>query len=86
MALQGVRQVKESDLNPVYLFISPPTMEELEKRLRNRGTDSEEAVQKRLKAARDEILYARTGAHDIVIVNDNADDAYVKFIAARSID
>ncbi|KAL5482620.1 GUK1 [Sanghuangporus weigelae] len=75
---QGVRQVKNTDLGPVYLFISPPNMETLKARLCGRGTDSEEAIQRRLRTAVAEIEYAKTGAHDIVIINDDLDRAYEK--------
>ncbi|KAI5122469.1 hypothetical protein M0805_008780 [Coniferiporia weirii] len=76
---QGVRQIKNTDLNPIYLFISPPDMITLRSRLVGRGTDKEEAVQKRLNTAVQEIQYAKTGAHDIVIVNDDLARAYAKF-------
>ncbi|KAH8114605.1 guanylate kinase [Phellopilus nigrolimitatus] len=76
---QGVRQIKDTDLNPVYLFISPPDMVTLTSRLRGRGSDEEIAIQKRLRTAIQEIQYAKTGAHDIVIVNDDLDRAYAKF-------
>ena len=77
--MQGVRQVKNTDLDPVYLFISPPDTGTLKTRLRGRGTDSEEAIQKRLRTAIAEIEYAKTGAHDIVIINDDLNRAYEKF-------
>jgi guanylate kinase len=49
----------------------------LEKRLRGRGTDSEEAIQKRLAQAKNEIEYCKTeGKHDKVIINDDLDRAY----------
>ncbi|KZT09886.1 guanylate kinase [Laetiporus sulphureus 93-53] len=73
---QGVRQVKNTDLNPVYLFISPPSLTALRSRLRQRGTESEAAVAKRLATALKEIEYAKEGAHDVVIVNDDLDRAY----------
>ncbi|KAN0088594.1 P-loop containing nucleoside triphosphate hydrolase protein [Tylopilus felleus] len=74
---QGVKQVKQTDLNPVYLFISPPDMSTLRRRLRGRGTDSEEAIQRRLATALAEIEYARQpGTCDYVIVNDDLDRAY----------
>ncbi|KAI6001018.1 P-loop containing nucleoside triphosphate hydrolase protein [Pisolithus orientalis] len=77
---QGVRQVKETDLHPVYVFISPPSMGVLRERLRGRATDSEEAIQKRLATAIVEISYAREeGACDYIIVNDDLDTAYNKF-------
>ncbi|THH11671.1 hypothetical protein EW145_g520 [Phellinidium pouzarii] len=75
---QGVRQVKTTDLDPVYLFISPPDMATLKGRLMGRGTDTDEAIQKRLNAAIQEILYAKTGAHDIVLINDDLERAYDK--------
>ena len=71
--------MKSTDLNPVYLFISPPSMKDLKNRLRGRGTDSEEAIQKRLATAIKEIEYAMTGAHDIVLVNDDIDRCYELF-------
>ncbi|RDX54325.1 guanylate kinase [Polyporus arcularius HHB13444] len=76
---QGVRQIKATSLNPVYLFISPPSLAELRQRLQGRGTETEAAVAKRLATALKEIEYAKEGAHDIVIVNDDLDRAYEKF-------
>jgi guanylate kinase len=58
----------------VSIFISPPSLEELERRLRARGTDSEETIQKRLKNARDEM--ARSGEYDHIVVNDTLEHAY----------
>ena len=48
-------QVRESGLPAIFVFVAPPSVEELEKRLRGRGTETEEAVQKRLTAAKAEI-------------------------------
>jgi guanylate kinase len=76
---QGVRQVKASALDPVFVFLAPPSVGALKERLRGRGTDAEDAVQKRLRAALDEIKYAREGAHDVVIVNDSVERAYALF-------
>lgn len=53
--LQGALQVMEKRPDAVTIFIKPPTFEDLEKRLRGRHTESEEAIQKRLKAARNEM-------------------------------
>jgi guanylate kinase len=55
--MQGVKKVKQLDMNPLYIFIMPPSMEELECRLRERGTETEESLQRRLDAAREEIAY-----------------------------
>ncbi|PSN47201.1 hypothetical protein C0J52_07864 [Blattella germanica] len=51
------KQVKETNLNPLCVFVMPPSMEELERRLRDRGTESEESLQKRLNTAKSEIEY-----------------------------
>uniref|UniRef100_A0A4W5N4H7 Guanylate kinase 1a n=2 Tax=Hucho hucho TaxID=62062 RepID=A0A4W5N4H7_9TELE len=77
--MQGVRAVKTTDLNPIYVSIQPPSMNILEKRLRDRNTESEESLQKRLDAAQvDMEISKEPGIFDIVIVNDNLDDAYGK--------
>jgi len=77
---QGVRQIKQTDLNPVYLFISPPTKEALRARLQGRGTETEASVAKRLATALKEIEFAKEkGAHDLIIVNDDIDRAYELF-------
>ena len=77
---QGVRQIKSTDLNPVYCFISPPSLSALRNRLTGRGTETEAAVEKRLKTALVEIDYAQLpGAHDHIIVNDDLDRAYALF-------
>ena len=74
---QGVKQVKKTDLHARFLFLSPPSLAILEQRLRGRGTDNEEAVQKRLKQAEAEMAFSREdGVHDKVVVNDNLDKAY----------
>jgi len=52
-----VQKVKKSSLNPIYIFIAPPSMEELEKRLRGRGTETEEAMKTRLGNAAKELQY-----------------------------
>ncbi|KAI0091768.1 guanylate kinase [Irpex rosettiformis] len=76
---QGVRQVKNTNLNPVYLFISPPSLAALRSRLQGRGTETEASATKRLAIALKEIEYAKEGAHDLVIVNDDIDRAYGLF-------
>ncbi|EIM86608.1 guanylate kinase [Stereum hirsutum FP-91666 SS1] len=78
--VQGVRQIKQTNLNPVYLFLSPPSLSALRERLIGRGTETEAAVSKRMDTALKEIAYAKEpGAHDIVIVNDDLDRAYELF-------
>ncbi|XP_055008141.1 guanylate kinase isoform X2 [Boleophthalmus pectinirostris] len=77
--MQGVRNIKRTDLNPIYISIQPPSMKVLEKRLRDRKTESEESLQKRLHAAQvDMELSKEPGMFDVVIINDHLDEAYVK--------
>ncbi|KAN0121160.1 P-loop containing nucleoside triphosphate hydrolase protein [Russula decolorans] len=78
--VQGVRQVKNTDLKPIYCFISPPSLSTLRGRLIGRGTETAAAVEKRLESALLEINYAKLpGAHDHIIVNDDLDRAYELF-------
>lgn len=68
--MEGVKQIKATEFPARYVFIAPPSEEELERRLRGRATDSEESIQKRLAQARNELAYSRTpGVHDKIIVN-----------------
>lgn len=77
--MEGVKQMKATTLNARYIFIAPPSFSALESRLRGRGTEKEESIQKRLEQAKNEIEYSKTeGVHDIVIVNDDLDEAYAK--------
>jgi len=59
------------------IFIEPPSMEELEKRLRSRKTDTEEQIQIRIENAKKELL--RKNDYDYLIMNDNVEEAYKKF-------
>eukprot|EP00731_Ephydatia_muelleri_P018814 Em0011g854a len=77
--MQGVRNIKKTDLNPVYILVKPPSLEELEKRLKHRGTETEESLSKRLSAAKTELEYAeQPGVFDQIIVNDTVDNAYAR--------
>jgi len=67
--IQGAQNVKKSDLDALYIFISPPSMEELERRLRVRGTEKEEAIVRRLANAKGEMDYGTVeGNFDCVLV------------------
>ncbi|XP_011941574.1 PREDICTED: guanylate kinase isoform X4 [Cercocebus atys] len=50
--LQGVRNIKATDLRPIYISVQPPSLHVLEQRLRQRNTETEESLAKRLAAAR----------------------------------
>ena len=76
-SFQGVKQVKKADLGARFLFLSPPSLQVLEERLRGRGTDDEESVKERLEQAEKEMAFAKEeGVHDKIVVNDNLDRAY----------
>ncbi len=53
--VQGARLVRRSAQKAIFVFVAPPSTEALEQRLRGRGTESEEQVQERLQAAKEEI-------------------------------
>ncbi|KAF9998372.1 hypothetical protein BGZ65_006123 [Modicella reniformis] len=80
--MQGVKQVKETNLNPYYISIQPPSIEELEVRLRGRGSEMEDAIQKRLAAAQEELDYAKEeGVYDEIIINGDFETAYAQLKA-----
>ncbi|XP_047670506.1 guanylate kinase isoform X2 [Tachysurus fulvidraco] len=81
--MQGVKSIKRTSLNPIYISIQPPSMDVLEKRLRARKTESEESLQKRLQAALVEVEFSKEpDQFDVIIINDNLDEAYEKLKAA----
>ena len=65
--VQGYEQVKKNCPDCVGIFIMPPSMAELERRLRKRGTEDEETIQKRLECAKEEIKKAPE--YDYIVVN-----------------
>lgn len=71
--VQGARQVAEKMPDAVKIFIIPPSLEELERRLVGRGTDTARAIEARLIRARQE--YQEADFYDYIIVNDDADRA-----------
>lgn len=70
---QGALNVMEKMPDGVFVFLLPPSLKELERRLRSRGTDAEEAIVRRLDSARDEIAAAKK--YGYVVVNDVVKDA-----------
>lgn len=74
--VQGALQVKKNFPNGVFIFLFPPSLEELKNRIVNRGTESNDLVMNRLKQATKEIELM--DAYDYVVVNDNIDHAVEK--------
>jgi guanylate kinase len=83
--VQGAAQLKRSPLGDkaLFLFIAPPSLEELERRLRGRGTETEDRIARRLAGAKAELdKSAEPGFFDQVIVNDDLDGAYAALLRA----
>lgn len=77
--VQGARQINEKMPDAVKIFIIPPSMEELKRRLESRGTDTPRAVEARLIRARQE--YQEADFYDYIIINDDADKAAAELAA-----
>ncbi len=71
--VQGARQVKEKMPDAIMIFLIPPSLGELKKRLESRGTETEETIKGRLARAREE--YAEADFYDYIVVNDDIDTA-----------
>jgi guanylate kinase len=76
--LEGARQVRRTFPAGLQIFVAPPSFEELERRIRERGTDQEEAIRKRLARAQEELAAATE--FDAVLVNGTLD------VAARELE
>jgi len=70
---QGAAQIRKAKPDVVSVFILPPSRAELERRLRGRGSDSAEVIERRLRNSRGEIAHAHE--FDYIIVNDRFEDA-----------
>uniref|UniRef100_A0A8C5UPV7 Guanylate kinase n=1 Tax=Microcebus murinus TaxID=30608 RepID=A0A8C5UPV7_MICMU len=83
--LQGVRNIKKTDLRPLYISVQPPSLGVLEQRLRQRNTETEESLAKRLAAARADLESSKEpGLFDLIIINDDLDTAYAELKEALS--
>jgi guanylate kinase len=71
--VKGARQVRDQVPDALLIFLKPPSFEELERRLRSRGTEDEQRIEERLRTARWEL--EQTGWFDHVVVNDDLDRA-----------
>jgi len=75
--VQGCANVKKSKLDCKYIFISPPSIKELENRLRGRNTETAEKIKVRLENAVGEMAYSQVeGNFDGIIINDNLDKCF----------
>lgn len=67
--VQGATKIKELYPDSVAIFVLPPSMKELENRLRSRGTEKEDDIKKRLDIAREELK--RSKDYDFIVINDD---------------
>lgn len=74
--IQGALEVKEKYPEGIFIFILPPSIKELERRIVGRGTDSKETIIKRMKCVYEELNFAFR--YDYVVVNDLVDNAVEK--------
>ena len=83
VAVQGALRVMELFPNAISIFLKPPSMEVCEQRLRSRGTDSEETIQRRLRKVHEELALADRYCYQVV--NDDLDRAVseIKGIIAK---
>lgn len=77
--VQGAMKVMEKRPEAVSIFVAPPSVSELRRRLKKRGTESDEVIEERVSKAAGEISLA--GKYDYVIVNDALEDAVSDFFA-----
>lgn len=75
--VQGCENVRKSKLDAVFIFLAPPSLQELENRIRNRGKENEEAIVARMKHAQLELSYqSKKDLWDHIIVNNDLDQTY----------
>ncbi|MGX7348793.1 guanylate kinase [Dolosicoccus paucivorans] len=71
--VQGAMKVRERMPEGVFIFLAPPNLGELENRITNRGTDSQEVIYERMQKAREEIELMKH--YDYVVINDEVENA-----------
>ncbi len=81
--LQGARQIRQRMPDARFVFLAPPSIEELRSRLANRGTEELDMIRARLEHADQELLAAES-EFDVVVVNDNVQRAAAEVVALLS--
>ncbi|WP_408955972.1 guanylate kinase [Natroniella sp. ANB-PHB2] len=77
--IQGAKQVRESFEEGIFVFLAPPSLDELESRIYSRGTESEKAIETRLENANQELKQIKE--YDYLIINDRVKNAVKKLKA-----
>ena len=75
--VNGAMQIRKKCPDAVFLFIMPPSIKELDRRLHKRGTETEEVIASRISQAKKEMTYAKN--YDYIVVNDALEDAVDDF-------
>ena len=76
--VEGAKNIKKSYPDSLLIFIVPPSFEDLEQRLRNRGTETDDVIENRIKRAKEEIKKA--SSYDYQIVNNDVDEAVCELV------
>ena len=74
--LEGARQIRKSFPEALQIFLAPPNLSELEKRIRGRGTETEEAIRDRLAIANKELFAKKE--FDAVVINEDIEKAFME--------
>ena len=77
--VQGAMKARSKYPEGVYIFVLPPSMEELQKRIAGRGTESDELISERLMTALNE--YSHIDSYNYILINDDIDSAVKRFEA-----
>lgn len=77
--VQGAMKIRDIRPDAIFVFVAPPSISELRRRLKKRGTESEEVIEERISKAAGEITLAEN--YDYVIVNAALEDAVSDFLA-----
>ena len=77
--IQGVNSLRKMDFEGVYILILPPSIEELAKRLRKRGTETEESIERRIKTGKEEIKSYKK--YDYIITNFEVEETVDSILA-----
>jgi guanylate kinase len=83
--VQGGRAIQAKYPEAILVFVLPPTMDELERRLRERRTETEESIRRRMLAARAEMEHG-VALYDYIIINDAVHQAYAELEAVVSVE
>ena len=74
--LEGARQIRKSFPEALQIFLAPPNLSELEKRIRGRGTETEDAIRNRLAIANKELIAKKE--FDAVVINEDIEKAFME--------